>query len=1335
MDRAARTALPKHARSAAEGAKPRGDALQENNRVTPAIYICIRVCYAAETRNECARQPHLPLMSFQILHIRFIDVGVYQPSRKQHHPPGGLRFVFDVTLDGQTQGGVYILPFFPDDVPQIQLLLARCQEGGSAYLSLDAYTDETQQAFTRAGLVTPDAMVYDDPAALLGRELHKSLTTAKGVRPVWDSFLARLPPAPPAGAPPVACVLLDFSRLYDDPADDKEYADHLLALPWETLRVAAAAVPLQEQGIVIVRRITAGHATAQSPLVPSVVAVRPQYDVTPTIRQFDERALPQPFYGDAPFWCSLHVEPPGLTVARLQAMIRSHKPHILHYFGHGDMLTGAIGELRDGALLLDAPDATAPDPLRGLPLRLDLQGIDLRFLVLFACLGADPLPDADRLDRYGTGSLVRLISGQVPAILAMQTVIQAAAAAEASRALYPVLAEGRTLFDAVLQMRRALYRFAQESVNQYHGNRHAWWVPALYISDPAVDHPLARPADRALVDPLDAPPPSQLIDRRPLLEQLLAAIDNSQVVEVVGDRNSGRTTLLQRALAELRRQQARCIALRARPPRTESASEYVEILQREIVCYVNRNQQPPPRWASAHEAYTATLDSCSEHDSPLYILLDNLDDLLATEPRALDRLIPTPLPRGVRFVISRKREPLLGMASGRIIAVPAFTRQQLEEITRHTFGDYLKRFAADRLQPAFEAVESIMFTLPGPLSEATIVDLALRRNRGFSVQMVTGILQQLVEAGFVQINQGFYALASERYRKGWWLLPDAALMRHNLLQLVAGWRNERDQLQYPGLPAEERYPIDLLHTLADPLLLEDRQVCRYLLPPPDSLDFQRPPRPYRVWHHLALAYRRHGMSHAFRYPARAAHHTFACSAMDRAVLELLIFLLSEQRPVPRRDALWGLICDDRRSALVTWLEENGNDPLALVIKAAQRLIHDAAPHEPLITALHACPENTRTLALHWAVAPLLGARWPPGISNTLNALLDDHARLQLALFLAAAARDSPDRPALLQARRWFEQLRASELDPSANDALRALWIAVMPAFDMQAEAKAFHEINRDMLRRSRSMPDAPPERRAMRIAEEIVLRHVADAEIPEPWPFSEGWIETTFVAPALRLEMDDEIDYFWRGFVAGLRDEGKYRPETLDRAALVYVLCCTLLNRAPRGTETHRYLIERITELRPYTAEVIAALGRWFHEDANVQRTLAGAARELLATPLGFDPADPALVWLPRIMITTPQLCSIWYDAFQEAARTTATTSGPKTILGTDLSASNPHLDRVIESRLDELLESIDDHLQSMFRSHDDFDLPDEDGMRNWINIWKQRTERLVRGLLTTGLK
>ncbi len=1272
---------------------------------------------------------HLPPMSFQILHIRFTDVGVYQPSRKQHHPPGGLRFVFDVTLDGQTQGGVYILPFFPDDVPHLQLLLARCQEGGPVYLNLATCTPEEQEAFARAGLVTADAMVYDDPAALLGRELHKSLATARGVRPVWDMFLQRLPPAPPAGAPPAACVLLDFSPLYDDPADDVEYADYLLALPWEMLRVADAAVPLQEDGVVIVRRIAIGHVPARPPLVPSVIAVRPQFAVTPTIRQFDERALPQPSYGDAPFWCSLHVEPPGLTVTRLQEMIRGYEPHILHYFGHGDTLTGAIGDLRDVALLLDVPGASAPDPLRGLPLRLDLQSIDLRLLVLFACQGADPLPDPDRLDRYGTGSLVRLLTGQVPAILAMQTVIQAPAAAEASRALYPVLAEGRTLFDAVLQMRRALYRFAQESINQYHGNRHAWWVPALYISDPAVDRPLARPADRAFLDPLDAPPPSRLIDRRPLLEQLLAAVNNTQIVEVIGDRNSGRTTLLQRALAELRQQQVQCIALRARPPRTESASEYVKILQREIVCYVNQNQRPPPYWADAHEAYVATLASCSGHDSPLYILLDNLDDLLATEPRALKWLIPDPLPCGVRCVITRKREPLPGLASGDIVEVPPFTRAQLEEITRHTFGDYLQRFAAERMQPAFEAVETILFTLPGPLPKVTVVDLVHEINPGSGIQEVTGILQQLVDAGFVQIDQDTYTLASERYRKGWWLLPDTDLMRHRLLPLV------RDHLQRPGLSPEKRYPAEVLHTLADPLLLDDRQARSDLLPPPDSLDFQRPPRPYRVWHNLARAYQQHGMSNAFRYPARAAQHTFRCSAMDRAVLELLIFLLSEQRPVPRRDALWGAICDDRRSLLATWLEENSNDPLAIVFKAVQRISRDEAPPDSLITALNTCPADTRTLALHWVVAPLLAARWPPGITEALNALLDNHARLQLALILAAAARGSPAHPALVQARRWFEQLRGSEPDSSANDALRALWIAILPAFDMQAEAKAFHEINRDMLRRSRTMPDPPPERRAMRIAEEIVLRHVAETGIPEPWPFSEGWIETTFVAPALRLETDDEIDSFWRGFVAGLRDEGRYRPETLDRAALVYVLCCTLLNRAPRGTEMHRHLAERITELRPYTAEVIAALGRWLHDDSHVQRTLAGAARELLATPLGFDPADPALVWLPRIMITAPQLCGIWYDAFQEAARTMATTSGPETILDTDLSASNPHLDRVIESRLDELLDSSVEYLQQMYRSHDDFDLPDEDGMRNWINIWKQRTERFVRDLLATGLR
>lgn len=160
------------------------------------------------------------------------------------------------------------------------------------------------------------------------------------------------------------------------------------------------------------------------------------------------------------------------TYAALQEALRQHKPHLLHFIGHG------ISDDQGYLLLCDAEGAgewVGADRLA--PLLAAAPSLAMIFLN--ACQGAAP----------GSGSAFsglaqQLLQQQLPAVLAMQAPIADTNALAFSREFYRALADGVGVEGAVNEGRLAIS-------GQGQGQSYGWGVPACYFQS---GEPFALPA-------------------------------------------------------------------------------------------------------------------------------------------------------------------------------------------------------------------------------------------------------------------------------------------------------------------------------------------------------------------------------------------------------------------------------------------------------------------------------------------------------------------------------------------------------------------------------------------------------------------------------------------------------------------------------------------------------------------------------------------------------------------------------------------------------------------------------------------------------------------------
>ncbi len=146
------------------------------------------------------------------------------------------------------------------------------------------------------------------------------------------------------------------------------------------------------------------------------------------------------------------------TYAALQTALRQHKPHLLHFIGHG------ISDDQGYLLLADAEGAAewvGADRLA--PLLAACPSLAMIFLN--ACQGAMPATGS-----AFSGLAQQLIQQQLPAVLAMQAPIADTDAVTFSQEFYRALADGDSVEGAVNAGRLAI-----------HGQGYGWGVPACYF--------------------------------------------------------------------------------------------------------------------------------------------------------------------------------------------------------------------------------------------------------------------------------------------------------------------------------------------------------------------------------------------------------------------------------------------------------------------------------------------------------------------------------------------------------------------------------------------------------------------------------------------------------------------------------------------------------------------------------------------------------------------------------------------------------------------------------------------------------------------------------------
>ncbi|MES9943219.1 MAG: CHAT domain-containing protein [Candidatus Thiodiazotropha sp. 6PLUC2] len=181
-----------------------------------------------------------------------------------------------------------------------------------------------------------------------------------------------------------------------------------------------------------------------------------------------------------------------ITLETLDNALLKHRPHVLHFIGHGDFVDD------EGVLVLesDRHPGTA-ETIAGRQLAVLLRNYRdcLRLVFLNSCMGAT----ASNRDPFG-GVAQSLIRRGIPAVIAMQFPIPDEAAIALSRHFYRYLAAGQPV-DAALSSARA-FLYAR-------GYPVEWGAPALHMRTP--DGRLFDLAPSQVVAPPSPPPPEPTV--------------------------------------------------------------------------------------------------------------------------------------------------------------------------------------------------------------------------------------------------------------------------------------------------------------------------------------------------------------------------------------------------------------------------------------------------------------------------------------------------------------------------------------------------------------------------------------------------------------------------------------------------------------------------------------------------------------------------------------------------------------------------------------------------------------------------------------------------------
>jgi hypothetical protein len=213
----------------------------------------------------------------------------------------------------------------------------------------------------------------------------------------------------------------------------------------------------------------------------------------------------------------------------LEAKVREHMPHIVHFVGHGEpgrialrktdeeiSLASAEIEMRTGhrpaAHEVDEADWADEPSMRGfLHAGLDDPATPRRLFFLHACEGASPTESENALGSFRNLAQGLAAHGKVAAVVAMQYKISNTDAQSVAREFYERMRAGCEVDEAVSLARRKLGTAPQGAGRQSWNDR-GFGTPVIYLRDerPLFKAPPARESQPAEPPPAEAVPPPKV---------------------------------------------------------------------------------------------------------------------------------------------------------------------------------------------------------------------------------------------------------------------------------------------------------------------------------------------------------------------------------------------------------------------------------------------------------------------------------------------------------------------------------------------------------------------------------------------------------------------------------------------------------------------------------------------------------------------------------------------------------------------------------------------------------------------------------------------------------
>lgn len=266
----------------------------------------------------------------------------------------------------------------------------------------------------------------------------------------------------------------------------------LAALPWELLWADEPTPLLAERRLSasIERRLK--HTGPPPQPAPGsgalrILALSPQAGIPPELRQLERSARISALRPLLEQGLAEMRELSPVSRRELERVVREWSPDVIHYYGHGRYEQGA------GALLLDRESGgeewTPPGALAA-------AAGGVRMVLLHACQGAMATPGSALLSSVAPA----LSIAGVPVVIGMQFTIRADAATRMASIVYAGLAQGRSVQEALVAARIALYVGETDQVS--------WFVPALYVRNRTLGPMYLRP-------PSDQPPALTLGNQYP----------------------------------------------------------------------------------------------------------------------------------------------------------------------------------------------------------------------------------------------------------------------------------------------------------------------------------------------------------------------------------------------------------------------------------------------------------------------------------------------------------------------------------------------------------------------------------------------------------------------------------------------------------------------------------------------------------------------------------------------------------------------------------------------------------------------------------------------------